>query len=255
MNGRELFERWAPADAIWSPWVKPVLFAAAHTPAASDSADWGDAVRQARGRWTPPRAGDTALVLDLPGPLALAMALECAAQGCRPVPLFNSCPGPNAVVASGTTRAGLEFGIDELAAARLHAEASPAFVLDSRRMSGTVAPLRIDNRWQVFPQDFPSASALLARSIRNIVVVQDGVSEPPGDLAHVLLRWQKSGLTILALNLAATPPLPVPMRVARPKWFGSVLLRLLVTIGLRRNSAGGFGAVVPDPTTAGRGFA
>ncbi len=255
MNGRELFEHWAPSDSIWSPWVKPVLFAAAHTPAESDSADWGDAVRQARGRWTPPRPGDTALVLDLPGALALAFALECAAQGYRPVPLFNSCPGPNAVVANGTVRAGLEFGIDELAGARLLADASPAFVLDSRRMAGTPTPLRFDNRWQVFPQDFPSASGLLARSIRNVVVVQDGLVEPRDDLAHVLLRWQKSGITILALDLAATPQVPMPIRVARPRWFGWVLQRLLVTLGLRRNSAGGFGAVVPDVTSSGSGFA
>jgi hypothetical protein len=255
MNGRELFERWAPSEAIWSQWVKPVLFAAAHTPAASDSSDWGDAVRQAHGHWTPPRAGDTALVLDLPGPLALAMALECAAHGYRPVPLFNSCPGPNAVVPNGTVRAGLEHGIDALVAARLHVEASPAFVLDSRRMSGTATPLRFDNRWHVFPQDFPSASVLLARSIRNVVVVQDGLVLPREDLAHVLLRWQNAGVAILALDLAATPQVPVPIRVARPHRFGSVLQRLLVTLGLRRNSAGGFGAVVPEVTTSGSGFA
>ena len=28
MKEFELFERWAPKDGAWSPWVKPVLFAA-----------------------------------------------------------------------------------------------------------------------------------------------------------------------------------------------------------------------------------
>jgi hypothetical protein len=26
MNLDETWEAWAPADAVWSPWVKPVLF-------------------------------------------------------------------------------------------------------------------------------------------------------------------------------------------------------------------------------------
>ena len=255
MNGPELFERWAPVDSIWSPWVKPVLFAAQHAPTQSDSTEWQASVAQARGRWTPSRPGEAALVLDLPGPLALAVALECAAHGYRPVPLFNSCPGPNAVVPNGTVRLGLELGVDDLSAARLHAEASPAFVLDARRMSGMPKPQSFDNRWQVFPQDFPSASALLARSIRNVVLVQDGQSVPRDDLAHVLLRWQKSGIAISALDLAATPPVPESIRVATPRRFGSILQRLLVTLGLRRNSAGGFGAVVPDVMSGGGGFA
>ncbi|MBI5433881.1 MAG: hypothetical protein HZA52_13700 [Planctomycetes bacterium] len=255
MNELELYARWAPDDGAWTPWVKPVLFAVPHTLADEEREAWRAAAERARGRWTPPRAGDTALVLDLSGPDALALAVECAAHAYRPVPLFNSCLGRNAVVPNEPLRAGLELGVGALAAARLHRDAAPAFVLDSRRSQGGAKPLMFDNRWRVFAQDFPSANVLLARSIRTVVLVQAGASTPSTDLAHVLLRWQTAGLAIHAIDLAATPPALVPIRVAKPAWYGALFQRLLVTLGLRRNAAGGFGEVVPDATTTGTGFA
>jgi len=42
--------------------------------------------------------------------------------------------------------------------------------------------------------------------------------------------------------------------VTPPSRFRSFLYRVIVMAGLRRNSAGGFGSVVPDPSTAGGGF-
>ncbi|MCC6407076.1 MAG: hypothetical protein IT453_07915 [Planctomycetes bacterium] len=255
MNELELYSRWAPDDGAWTPWVKPVLFAAPHTLADEEREAWRAAAERARGRWTPPRPGDTALVLDLPGPDALALAVECAAHGYRPVPLFNSCLGRNAVVPNEPLRAGLELGVDALAAARLLRDAAPAFVLDARRGQGGPKPLMFDNRWRVFAQDFPSANVLLSRGIRSVVLVQAGTNSPSIDLAHVLLRWQTAGLSIQAVDLASTSPAPAPIRVAKPAWYGALFQRLLVTIGLRRNSAGGFGEVVPDATTTGTGFA
>ncbi|HTF88365.1 MAG TPA: hypothetical protein VK843_08145, partial [Planctomycetota bacterium] len=145
MNPSELFERWAPDQGAWSSWVKPVLFACGTADAAADE-EWRAARDRVRGRFVPPRAGDTALVFDLAGPEGLATALECAAHGYRPVPLFNSSLGIGALVANGPMRAGLEQGLEELAAARLAADATPAFVLDARRMKGDAKPKAFDNR-------------------------------------------------------------------------------------------------------------
>lgn len=75
------------------------------------------------------------------------------------------------------------------------------------------------------------------------------------DLAHFLLQWQQAGIAMHALDLAAAQPRLVPIRVTKPAWFGSTLQRLLVTVGLRRNSAGGVGAVVPEAASHGTGFA
>ncbi|NOT31161.1 MAG: hypothetical protein HOP15_11995, partial [Planctomycetes bacterium] len=181
-----------------------------------------------------------------------ALALGSASRGWRPVPLFNSCPGPDALVDNESIRAGLLDGASVLREAALAQAAPPAFVLDSRRTEGAVAPRRFDNRWVVFPQDFPSAARLLSSGIRRVLLVQDGRSEPRSDLAHVLLRWQRAGLEILSLDLAGEAP-AAPITVAKPSRFRALGYRALVALGLRKSSAGGFGGVVPPPSTGGTG--
>ncbi|TAJ23422.1 MAG: hypothetical protein EPO68_03185, partial [Planctomycetota bacterium] len=109
MNAEQLYNVWAPDSAHWSPWAKPVLFAAPYASGDEDRAKWAAARERARASWTPPRAGEAALVIDLDGPDALALALECARHGYRPVPLFNSCPSGRAVLDNGPLRAGLEL--------------------------------------------------------------------------------------------------------------------------------------------------
>lgn len=254
MNALELFEIWAPEGATWSLWAKPVLFAAESPVPDGARPDWLSACIRARGRWTPAAMTETALVLDLPGPLALALALDWASHGWRPVPLFNSCPGPGALVDNEPIRVGLAEGAPLLGDANLPETAAPAFLLDSRRGDGAPAPQRFDNRWVVFPQDFPSAARLHASGLRRVLLIQEGRRESRPDLAHVLLRWQRAGLEILALDLAGEAA-PAPLTVAEPNRFRALGYRALVALGLRKSSAGGFGGLVPLPPQGGGGFA
>jgi hypothetical protein len=94
MDKQDLFNIWAPATSIWSPWVKPVLFAhypmpfpELSEPSLPDLSEIpsgsGGAVQE---RW--------ALVIDLPGPQSVFVGLALAQMGYRPVPLFNACPPP-----------------------------------------------------------------------------------------------------------------------------------------------------------------
>jgi len=251
MNRLELFDTWAPEGAPWSLWAKPVLFVDDSPVPAWSSQDWQTA--RASARWTPAAMAETVLVLDLPGPRALVVALECATRGWRPVPLFNSCRGPGALVDNDSIFFGLTEGAPLLREASLPESAPPAFVLDSRRVDGAPAPGRFDNRWVVFPQDFPSATRLLASDLRRVLLVQDGRREPRADLAHVLLRWQRAGLEILALDLAGDAS-PAPIAVTEPSRFRALGYRALVALGLRKSSAGGFGGLIPTPH-AGGGFA
>ena len=258
MNALELFETWAPSGARWSPWAKPVLFAATSPIASGASQNWQAARTRARALWTPAGTqataamNESALVLDLPGPVALALALDCAAQGWRPVPLFNSCPGAAAMVDNESIRVGLAEGAFLLREASLPAEAPPAFVLDSHRTDGAPAPNRFDNRWVVFPQDFPSAARIASGGVRRACLVQHGRLEPRTDLAHVLLRWQQAGLEVLALDLASATA-PAAISVPRPSRFRAFGYRALVALGLRKNSAGGFGGHIPTPGQGGGG--
>jgi hypothetical protein len=48
--------------------------------------------------------------------------------------------------------------------------------------------------------------------------------------------------------------LPQPLQVRKPSKFRHLWYRALVLLRLRRNSAGGFGSVIPMPSSGGHGF-
>ncbi len=250
MNAQDLFEIWAPSGGVWSPWAKPVLFAPAVGHEAAEERP--ETERRSPATWAPPPERDAALVLDLAGVEAVALGLECAEQGYRPVPLFNSCSGPAAIVDNHSIRNALALGASRLSKAGPPLDAPPAFLLDAGRMRGFPRPGCFDNRWMVFPQDLPSANFLLARGLRRAVLVQRGEGEPRDDLAHVLLRWQRAGIAVLAVDLAQSGEARA-IAVRKPSRFGWFFYRTLAMMRLHPNSAGGFGAVVPQPSQ-GRGF-
>jgi hypothetical protein len=238
----ELFSIWAPFDSIWSPWAKPILFANASSPGGvlSPCAPGLNIALQT----------DTAIIIDLAGETAIAYAIALAQKGYRPVPLFNCATGhPPAIPWQGLVHQ-LCAGAEDLLKLNIPADAPPAFVLDSRRMKPALAPVAgtFDNRWVVFPQDFPSAGFLNAHGIRSILLIQD--TREKEDLAHVLFRWQQGGIEI-KVSTPATLPETLPLTVRKPSMFRSIFYAMMVSLGLRRNSAGGFGGLVPQSSSGG----
>jgi hypothetical protein len=77
--------------------------------------------------------------------------------------------------------------------------------------------------------------------------------QPKPDLAHVLRRWQEAGIE-LYLQDPAGYEAPQPMDVKLPSRFRSLVYRVLALSGLRRNSAGGFGSVIPQPSSSSGGY-
>ena len=131
-------------------------------------------------------------------------------RGFRPVPLYDGAPGFNALIDVGPIIGALQKSAIELGNLDLRPDAPPVFLLDSRRtdFGSFVSPGKFDNRWAIFPQDFPSANFLLSRGIRSILLAQQAIAQPLPDLAHALLRWQEARLAILACGaLANNPPL------------------------------------------------
>lgn len=245
MNPTELYRLWAPEDSIWSNWVKPVLFAAASPVMQMPPFDW----RSLNVAWAPTASSGTAIILDLPEAESVWFGTALAHRGYRPIPLYNSAAGPAAIVNVDRIVGALQAEAQVLADLPIAPHAPPVFLLDSNRSAGgaTVSPGRFDNRWAVFPQDFPSASFLMSRGVRAVVLGQRFVGGPQRDLAHVLLRWQEAGLEILGADVQSGLA-PDPIRVSRPGQFRMLWYRALVLAGLRRNSAGGFGGVVPEPS-------
>jgi hypothetical protein len=137
---------------------------------------------------------------------------------------------------------------DDLGRSNLPPDAPPAFLIDRGRMGRNVRvlPGQFDNRWVVFPQDFPSARMLLAHRVERVLVVTPPEMPTCGDdLGHVLLRWKLGGLSIQGVSTAEREPRDLDLR--KPKGFGGMFYRWSVILGLRRNSAGGFGSAVPAP--------
>jgi hypothetical protein len=270
MTPEQLYAIWAPQDSVWSPWVLPVPFAELSwrsTPASPQiptyPLEWIRREEESK----------FAIVADLPGADAILFGLALLEFGFRPVPVIDGSPGPSvgvmippdlsvpqqrplrspSVVDMRGLLLALWQGAKPLQLARLSADAPPAFLLDSKRMVGGVSDEQaFDNRWMVFPQDFPSARFLLSKGIKKVVFVHDTFQvQPQEDLAHILLRWQEAGIAVESKS-ARFGEVPVPIRVTRPYRFRAAWYRALAVLGLRRNDAGGFGGY-PPPSSSGAG--
>jgi hypothetical protein len=259
-SGRELYGIWAPTESIWSPWVAPAFFAQltcgeTRLPAAgmAPSREWFESGADP----------GSAIIIDLPGAESFRLAMQLAGIGYRAVSLINASPSrftlfdgneapPNVVLDMNAMVRAVCASVDVMRNRALPPEAPPAFVLDANRRRGTrpVREFMFDNRWMVFPQDFPSARFLTEHGIRRVVLVQTDNSQPQEDLAHVLLRWQEAGIPI-TLKVIGDTNAPVEIRVAKPSRFKAMWYRVLAAIGFHRSSVGGFGAIAPERSSAG----
>ncbi len=266
MSGRAEFEAWAPPEVRWSAWAKPTLFV--HPPPPTVTTSAAAALRgppePAGARPTSDELGwpralpkHSAVVLEMPGALAVSTGIALRDKGYWPVPLFNATPGPNPFVDVAPIIRALKEGASALGGGR-DARVLPCFLLDVDRCPPGLrsSPGRYDNRSVVFPQDFPSATLMRAEGIEQVVVV---VHTPAGsgaapefarDLAHVLYGWQGDGLRIMRTSATSTAA-PTGVEVPKPSGFGLAWRRILMFAGLRRSGAGGFGSLIPEASTGG----
>src|SRR4029453_2540608 len=126
---------------------------------------------------------------------------------------------------------------DDVAGATLLPDAPPAFVLDVGRMAEGKLPLpgQFDNRWMVFPQDFPSGRFLQRRGLRRVLVIQRGgpIAE---DLARVLIGYRDSGMEIWVQEPDGERQ-PQPAVLAGVSWMKHLFFRAMVLPRLRPTSA------------------
>ncbi|MGL6198146.1 MAG: hypothetical protein ACRC3H_04345 [Lachnospiraceae bacterium] len=186
------------------------------------------------------------VIIDQPGKEAIEEGIALTEEGYWPVPLFNGVDGyklPMLINVEAIVR-GLSSGAERLQAAVPVKDASPAFLLDSNRMkSYTKRVGKYDNRWCVFAQDMPSADFILSQGIRQIVVRTNvKIAE---DLSHILYTYQKKNIPIYSCN--GSKPWK-KLRISKPAWWRRYFQRFKVIFGLKRNAAGGFGGLIPDPS-------
>lgn len=253
MNDEKLSERcyavWAPAGSAWSAWAKPALFV--HLGKCRADADTLGDWRAVDVRWAPDTRRQTAILVELPAATAVRVGLALAAIGYRPVPLYNVTVGAKPLIDVGPIGDCLIEATPILGEQRIADDAPPAFLLDSRRMTPHLpsAPGHFDNRWIVTPQDFPSANLMLSRGISEVLLVRDEDGAVREDLAHVLPRWQSAGIRVRGVNVTRAGAEPAELVVRKPTGFRRAWYRVLAFAGLRRNAAGGFGAIIPHPSS------
>jgi hypothetical protein len=250
IHGEDLYRIWAKEDALWSRWAKPVLFAQLRPVQAEimGKDDW----KALDTNWAPPPATRTAIIVNLPGAESVVVGLALAALGYWPVPLYNACSDMLELVHTGEIVSALILGAPRLQQMRIPPDAPPAFLIDSNRagVGEFELPGKFDNRWVVFPQDFPSANFLQSQGIQAVLLIQRHATQPENDLIHVLLRWQEAGIPLWFKNMASLGPFE-KLTVTKPWNFKMAWYRVLALAGLRRSSAGGFGAIIPESSSVG----
>lgn len=243
MKAEDVHAWWAPDDASWVEWVKPVTFACmrervkcrpltrrAAWLAAQQLAPLGD-------------LSHTAVVVDLPSAEAVWVGLALADHGVRPIPLYNAVDHEAALVDVRPIMAALIDATQSEAVLPVHAP--PAFLLDSERMKaasvGSARPA-YDNRWVCRAVDFPSAALLTERGVRRVLLIQDRIARPAADLEPILLAWQGAGLPMWRLARSEAGP-AAPFCLAASTW-PVRFLRWWMRTGVRRRRDGAYGRML-----------
>jgi len=253
MTNIEAYKIWAPDNARWTEWAKPVLFANTSAPIKTTgllSLDLPDI------KWLDFFNQNTALIVDLPGKKGVEETLALAQFGYRPVPLYNGvCVEnyTNMLVDTRVLSKVLYTGAELLSAMHIKNDAPPIFMLDSGRMkSYHKTPGMYDNRWCVFPQDMPSASFLIKHKINKIIVRTEQTpsyfnkvfydDKILNDLTHILFRYQQAGIKI---HVSCGDDTVNELNVSKPSQFKCLFYRFYTMLGLSKNPIGGFGSLTP----------
>ena len=221
-----------PAQALWQPYFAPALFQSLEAPR---SADLRAVVRPI---FTPEMAvasrrgeamlslfiengvcrNDVALVLDVPGPEAVALAAALA-PCFEPVFVFDNWPHPKGVVpAHLTLGAALYFlpSFDRARVGRGAGAAAPMFVLDRQRL----APYQddaglFDNRYFA---GLPSQETLQAAGVHHLLYVTPDaqVTMDADDVNDDLVAINDGGIDVRMLALSDFSQTPLPGWIEEP---------------------------------------
>lgn len=265
MKRADIHRAWAPADGPWTPWVKPVLFAALGEDDARAGDSGSEPVPPAPAWFStevlapleeravdvagPYRAArslhDTAMVIDLPAGDGAELGVALVQHGFRPIPLYNALPSPLAIVEVRPMMDVLVRGAPFLA--EVQSSASPAFLLDADRMGlgRSVRPGLFDNRSICRRSDFPSAERFAQAGIRRILLLCDVIRE---DLEVVALGWQAGGLELWWKRPSARDRAS-PIALRQP-WVGRRIWNQLFRLARRPGADGAYGVLIEEPSSA-----
>lgn len=266
LTAEALHDLWAPPpDSPWAPFHAVTLFAAVErnldapfptgveaaralaAPLADTPLDPDDAHAGAP-TWL---AEDALVIVDLPGPLAVAAAVGLARRGGQPVCTFDNWPHgagllkPERVLGQLLHYAVVfEAQVAAVEATTATTPAPPVWICDRDRLTGRApVPTDFDNRYYLDDSLLPGTHYLRAHGIARVVIVVDADAPLAADLAAWLNDRHADGVAIARVvlgspTLDAEPFVPPPAKPATPG---------------RRSDAGGFGVLVPVPSQGSGG--
>lgn len=165
------------------------------------------------------RLAGKAVLVDLPGPLAVAFAAGLASVF-DPVFVFDGWPHSKGVVPSHLTLGSTLYYASLFAklAAERATDAPPALVLDRARFSPYDDESdRFDNRYLAA---VPTAQALLALGVRQLLYVTAQGDTEPDDLNDDFVAYKKAGIDLRIVGMAdfsADPSSPRPALALGPR--------------------------------------
>lgn len=198
MIGKDIFKIWAPEEAKWTEWVRPVPFVTINNLCKKSGVyhfeiPFVSYIRESH--------SDTAVIIDIPGYDSIKEGLALAKLGFRPIPIYNGTnaqDGAMALIDNNTIGIALRWGASELKKVEIPLNAPPVFLLDSNRVHRFKMNVSVyDNSWDIYAQDMPSAEYFLNNGIYKIIVRGEKMQK---DLTKILYNFQKKGVDILFTN-------------------------------------------------------
>ncbi len=249
LSARALSRVWGPRpESEWLPFHCITLFAALdylrHDVVGPCDSDPWPVRRYVHPNWVD---ASTLLLVDLPGPMSVALGAALAVHGCDLVCTFNNWPHPKGVIRPEGTLAALLRYASWLSENRTvpTAPGPVAWLCDAERL-GTKRgrPGDFDNRYYIEEAVLPGMRYLGERGIARVAYISADPGIVRADLGGYLHGLQTSGIEVLHV-LAAQPGHlsdPQPYTLRAPTFS---------KMGFFRSSAGGFGAPVPHPSSGG----
>ena len=198
MTNKDIFKLWAPINAKWTDWVRPVAFIELNH---LTEINFHHKFEIPNINYIDELASNTAYIIDLPSYDGIMEGLGFARLGYRPIPLYNGTnPQSNAMalVDNKGIQDALVWGALQLEKMEINENALPVFLVDSNRLLRFKMNSSVyDNSWDLYDQDLPSYEYFLKNGIDRIVVRGEALQR---DLKRILYKFQKNGISILLTN-------------------------------------------------------
>ena len=191
MDVIDLYKIYAPQNAKWTEWVRPVPFVAIKT------YDRKSVVKltERKPYFINNNQKDTAIFVDLYGIESIELGIELAKIGYRPIPVFNGTDeqvGSKATTDTYLVESALISGGIALKDIAISNDANPVFLLDNARLNRYRSSESIfDNSWDLYGQDIPSFEYFKANGINKIIVVGEKIER---DLRKIFFKFQNAGI-------------------------------------------------------------